>query len=575
MKKFILIILLGTVLGFTTLSHADLISRGNGLIYDTDLNITWLQDAQYAYTSGYSPTVLMTWADAMTWVASLNYKGITGWRLPTTPLGTLGADISWRGMEGELGHIYYSEGITGWSPGPFYIPGAMGWNENPYWTATTGPNVGGSPTAVRAVFDLNAADYLVSQDQTAMAWAVHDGDVGPTLPLADLEGTWYFHIFADQLTDSGWSGRGNSPDWAYGTMILDSIGAVTGGSIIYGSGLTYELNGGSFTIDSAGQTAGTFTGLSLPHGKLDAGKTILSMVCSDSSDHRGLFVASKGGGTFTQQDLAGTWHYEVYFDNRSTNAPMWAYGTMVVDAGGTVTSGTATNSDGYTDTLVGGSLTINSAGLVSGTVQQENGIVQSFPHGKLDQGKTFLAMENSSENSSTVFRGLFVASKGGGTFTQQDLAGTWHYEVYFDNPTTNAPMWAYGTMVVDAGGTVTSGTATRSDEYIDTLVGGSLTINSAGLVSGTVLQANGTVQSFPQGKLDAGKNFLAMVNSSTSVLRGLFVASKGGTAGTCSGDFASDGDVDGSDLAALIANTSLIDLTTFSQNFGKNVCPQQ
>jgi hypothetical protein len=40
------------------------------------------------------------------------------------------------------------------------------------------------------------------------------------------------------------------------------------------------------------------------------------------------------------------------------------------------------------------------------------------------------------------------------------------------------------------------------------------------------------------------------------------------------GDFPpADCDVDGSDLAALIANTSLIDLATFAQNFGKNFCP--
>jgi subtilisin family serine protease len=40
------------------------------------------------------------------------------------------------------------------------------------------------------------------------------------------------------------------------------------------------------------------------------------------------------------------------------------------------------------------------------------------------------------------------------------------------------------------------------------------------------------------------------------------------------GDFApGDCDVDGSDLAALIANTSLLDLATFTPNFGKNACP--
>jgi hypothetical protein len=41
-----------------------------------------------------------------------------------------------------------------------------------------------------------------------------------------------------------------------------------------------------------------------------------------------------------------------------------------------------------------------------------------------------------------------------------------------------------------------------------------------------------------------------------------------------SGDFApSDCDVDGSDLAALIANPVLLNLAIFAQNFGRNVCP--
>jgi uncharacterized membrane protein len=40
------------------------------------------------------------------------------------------------------------------------------------------------------------------------------------------------------------------------------------------------------------------------------------------------------------------------------------------------------------------------------------------------------------------------------------------------------------------------------------------------------------------------------------------------------GDFGpADCDVDGSDLAVLIANTSLMDLTTFAENFGENDCP--
>jgi peptidoglycan/xylan/chitin deacetylase (PgdA/CDA1 family) len=55
--------------------------------------------------------------------------------------------------------------------------------------------------------------------------------------------------------------------------------------------------------------------------------------------------------------------------------------------------------------------------------------------------------------------------------------------------------------------------------------------------------------------------------------RGAIVLTQSQGAGTCSGDFTADGDVDGSDLAALIAHYGLLDLATFSQNFGKNACP--
>jgi hypothetical protein len=40
---------------------------------------------------------------------------------------------------------------------------------------------------------------------------------------------------------------------------------------------------------------------------------------------------------------------------------------------------------------------------------------------------------------------------------------------------------------------------------------------------------------------------------------------------TCNGDLDRDSDVDGKDLAELIANPVMI--TTFAQNFGKTTCP--
>jgi len=40
-------------------AQASLVDRGNGLLYDNVLNVTWLQDANYAKTSGYSATGVM------------------------------------------------------------------------------------------------------------------------------------------------------------------------------------------------------------------------------------------------------------------------------------------------------------------------------------------------------------------------------------------------------------------------------------------------------------------------------------------------------------------------------------
>ena len=50
---------------------AALYDRGNGLIYDDVLDITWLQDATYAQTSGYDSDGKMNWNDANNWVNAL------------------------------------------------------------------------------------------------------------------------------------------------------------------------------------------------------------------------------------------------------------------------------------------------------------------------------------------------------------------------------------------------------------------------------------------------------------------------------------------------------------------------
>lgn len=74
--------LLGSSVLFCGTAQAALIDRGGGLFYDTDLNVTWLQNAN---VNG-----LMSWQDANTWAADLGYydsvRNVTysDWRLPNT-----------------------------------------------------------------------------------------------------------------------------------------------------------------------------------------------------------------------------------------------------------------------------------------------------------------------------------------------------------------------------------------------------------------------------------------------------------------------------------------------------------
>lgn len=63
------------------LGFAALIDRGNGLIYDDVLDVTWLQDANYAHTSGYDLDGNMSWEESNQWAENLEYAGFSDWRL--------------------------------------------------------------------------------------------------------------------------------------------------------------------------------------------------------------------------------------------------------------------------------------------------------------------------------------------------------------------------------------------------------------------------------------------------------------------------------------------------------------
>lgn len=89
LNRLIFATLLLMMTGFSTFADAALVDNGGGLIYDTGLNITWLQEPNnYA----------MTWNKAMDWVAGVNAGGVSGWRLPT-------GDLNDANVANEMGHL--------------------------------------------------------------------------------------------------------------------------------------------------------------------------------------------------------------------------------------------------------------------------------------------------------------------------------------------------------------------------------------------------------------------------------------------------------------------------------------
>lgn len=199
----------------TGTANAALYDRGGGLIYDDVLNITWLQDANYAKTSGYDADGKMSWFEATNWAASLSYydsvRDVTwgDWRLPivrpvngtsfnydysangSTDYGyNVGAPLTqYAGStESEMAHLWYSTlgNISLVNFGGGINPAGGGWdtpNYGPFTNVYPGSyhtdSVYQPDSDYTWVFrtEDGAQIYNWKYNVDLYAWAVRDGDV--------------------------------------------------------------------------------------------------------------------------------------------------------------------------------------------------------------------------------------------------------------------------------------------------------------------------------------------------------------------------------------------------------------
>jgi len=208
MKKLLTLALLAG-LGISGAAQATLTDRGGGLIYDDVLNITWLQDANYAQTSGYDANGRMEWSAANAWAAGLSYfdsvRNVTwsDWRLPTVaPVGAAfnyafsnngTTDVGYGNTSpnSEMAYMYYVNlgnlgsctpdsgdptschrppGFRVTNIGPF-----DNWQSYPFWSGTA---YAPDPAIYAWVFDTGIGlQRSFSRGNEFVAWAVRPGDV--------------------------------------------------------------------------------------------------------------------------------------------------------------------------------------------------------------------------------------------------------------------------------------------------------------------------------------------------------------------------------------------------------------
>ena len=189
MQRSKLLALIVAIAPFTVDSHAALYDRGNGMIYDSAQNITWLQDMNYFKALGYSSNGARTWYDANFFAAFLEYGGYDDWRLASTQC--VSCSGGYGQTHSELGYLFYVElgnhsPVDGPSGQPYGLVNTgpfINFQSGPYWLADHDPEY----LSERAwFFDTHDGYSGLTLDRSYFyAPIVRDGDVSPVpLPAA-------------------------------------------------------------------------------------------------------------------------------------------------------------------------------------------------------------------------------------------------------------------------------------------------------------------------------------------------------------------------------------------------------
>ncbi|MCP4157373.1 MAG: BACON domain-containing protein, partial [bacterium] len=330
---------------------------------------------------------------------------------------------------------------------------------------------------------------------------------GASFSTADLGGTWTYHSLSmDSITDM---------DVAYGTIVIDSSGQVTGGTYNSLDGGSGSITGGVMSLSSDGILSGNVIDSAgndsvFYGGKMNDAKTLCNFVTTTTTVETfsdfGIFCRT--GGSFSTSDISGTWHIDAIIGGvgDSGTGVLAAYGTLGIDSSGNLTSAAINLSDGSTAAYDSGSFALTADGTLTGSITtSDQSSTLTIVNGKLDRNKnTCLLTATSDWGNGLEYLGSM--SKTGGTFTQADLSGNWYLcSPTRDSWTGSGQWWRHGSITVDSEGTVSGGPIATSQNTSLTNISGTLNLNGSGVVSGSFTFDGQATLPVVDGKMDQSK----------------------------------------------------------------------
>lgn len=186
-------------LTMSTYAMSALIDRGNGMIYDSVLDVTWLQDANMAGSA-------MSQFDANEWAQQLDFGGFNDWRLPTMTasagldgnkssfffecgngrfnMDASGCDFGWTSTSTshELAYMFYANlgNLASFDSASEPVPGGglvntasfVNIQQGSYWYMNDYDDDEGFFFATST-----GGQYRKNNSEMLFAWALRDGDI--------------------------------------------------------------------------------------------------------------------------------------------------------------------------------------------------------------------------------------------------------------------------------------------------------------------------------------------------------------------------------------------------------------